>query len=198
MLDLALRITELERRVANIVRIGAVSDVDVAAARAVVSIGRLTTAPLPWLTRRAGADRDWWAPSVGEQVLVLAVGGDLAQGVILPALYADAAPAPADSGSVHRTVYADGTLFEHDSAAKITRLSALDAEGTLILEAKTIVLRTGEGGTYHLDHAGYAQRLTHLGGPAFETETWHAGAVVTGLPDNGFSPPKVTIDDEEP
>ncbi len=198
MLDLSFRIAELERRVANLIRIGAVESVDVGAARAKVVVGPITTAPLPWLTRRAGADRDWWAPSLGEQVVVLAVGGDLAQGVILPALYADAAPAPADSADVHRTVYADGTLFEHDSAAKITRLSALDAEGTLILEAKNVVIRTGEGGTYHLDHAGYAQRLTHLEGPAFETESWHAGAVITGLPDNGFSPPKVTIDDEEP
>lgn len=193
-----LEIVELKRLIANLLRIGTIASVDAASARAKVAIGKNTTAPLPWLSARAGSDRAWWAPSQGEQVVVLSIGGDLAQGVILPALYSDAAPAPADTGDVRRTVFADGLVVEHDTAAKITRISALESEGTLVLEAKNVIIRTGDGGTYHLDTAGYAQRLTHLAGPAFESESWHAGAVVTALPDAGFSPPNVTIPEESP
>lgn len=129
MLDLSLRITELERRVANIVRIGTITGIDAASARATVAIGKNTTAPLPWLTRRAGADRDWWAPSPGEQVVVFAVGGELVQGVILPALYSADASAPSDSADIHRTVYVDGATVTYDAAAhKLTADLPGDAE----------------------------------------------------------------------
>ncbi|UMT46983.1 hypothetical protein AOY90_15755 [Escherichia coli] len=39
---------------------------------------------LQWLTHRAGRSRTWWAPSVGEQVLILAVGGELDTAFVLP------------------------------------------------------------------------------------------------------------------
>lgn len=110
-------LVELQRRVANLIRIGAIETVDTTVARASVQIGTITTAALPWLTSRAGDDRTWWSPSVGEQVVVLSVGGDLAQGVILPAIYSNTAPAPANAGNIHRTTYADGATISYDTAA---------------------------------------------------------------------------------
>ena len=47
----------------------------------------IVTAWLPWLTARAGTVLTWSAPSLGEQVLLLAPTGDLAQAFVLPAVY---------------------------------------------------------------------------------------------------------------
>ncbi len=194
--DMLARLTDAERRIANVIRIGTVWTADYAAATARVRIGDIVTAPMPWLTTRAGGDRSWWAPEVGEQVLVLAPSGELAQSVVLPSIYATAAPAPAASAGVTRAVWGDGLIIEHDRAAKLTRINALDSGGTLVLEAKNIVLRSGEDGYYHLDHAGYAARITHMGGANFETDNWKTGATVVGNPDQGFNPPEVLTPEE--
>lgn len=168
--DLEFRMTELERRLENVVRIGTIVTPDYAGATATVQIGGNVTAPRPWLTLRAGGDRSWWAPEAGEQVVLFSPSGDLAQAVILPAIYSTAAPAPASSADVSRQVFADGFIIEHDRAAKRTTLNAWDSEGTLELRAKNIVLKTGDDGYYHLDHAGYATRITHDGGANYTAD----------------------------
>lgn len=110
-------VAELSRRLSNLIRAGTIASVDAANGRARVTIGPLLTAPLPWLTQRAGDDRTWWAPSVGEQVLVLSPDGELAAGFILPAVYTQAAPAPSTNPAIHRVTYRDGGVVEYDTAA---------------------------------------------------------------------------------
>jgi phage baseplate assembly protein V len=110
-------LADLQRRLANLIRVGVVAELDAAAARVRVSVGAITTDWLPWLTARAGADRTYWAPEPGEQILLLAPSGELAQAVVLPAIYQSAHPAPADAQTIHRTVYSDGTVVEYDRAA---------------------------------------------------------------------------------
>jgi len=193
MSNVEMRLTELERRVANIVRPGTVEEADYDAARVRVRIGAVITAFLPWLTRRAGGDADWWAPEVGEQVMVFAPSGELGQAVVMPALYSDAAPAPSDSPDIRAEVYGDGFKVTHDRANKTTVFDAWDSEGTLELRAKNIILKTGDLGFYHVGHFGYATRITHLGGVEYQTESWSTGINVTGLPDHGHNPPEVTI-----
>jgi phage baseplate assembly protein V len=39
----------------------------------------------------------WWAPSEGEQVLVLALGGELDTAFVLPGIFSDDFPAPSVS-----------------------------------------------------------------------------------------------------
>lgn len=197
MNDDEFRIAELERLTANLLKVGTISAVDTAAARARVTVGEIVTAPLPWFTRRAGGDRDWWSPEPGEQVMVLSPCGDMAQGVVLPAIYHDGRPAPSNDGNVARIVFADGAVVEHDRAGRLTRIAALDGKGTLVLEAKNIVLRTGEGGYFHVDHFGKATRLTHEGGAAFKSETWTKGSATVGVPDHGFGPPRVSTKEEK-
>jgi phage baseplate assembly protein V len=123
MSDFALN--EIARRLANIIRVGTVQSVNASGYRARVQIGPLLTAPLPWLTTRAGEDRTWWAPSVGEQVLVLSPDGELAAGWILPGAYTDAKPAPATNPAIHRTTYRDGAVVEYDTAAHRLTVSGL-------------------------------------------------------------------------
>jgi len=69
---------------------------------------------LPWMTRRAGLDRDWWAPDIGEQVVVLAPSGLMGGAFVLPALYSDAHAEPAASPSLHTLRYGNGDTVTHN------------------------------------------------------------------------------------
>ena len=117
--DLVRRIAALERMLESLLMTGTVSELDEVNARVRVSCGELETGWLPWFTRRAGGDCDWWAPEVGEQVMLLSPGGDPQQGAALPAIYQTAYPAPADSKNVRRVVFSDGTVIEYDRAAHL-------------------------------------------------------------------------------
>lgn len=117
----AWNIMDIQRRLANIIRIGKIAELDSANARVKVEIGNILTAWLPWLTTRAGEDRSWWAPEPGEQVILLSPGGELTQAVVLPAIYQQDYPAPADSENIHRVIYKDGTTVEHDRENKTTK-----------------------------------------------------------------------------
>lgn len=108
---------DIDRRIENLVTLGTIASVDYATARVRVEAGGMMTAPLPWLTARAGNARTWWPPSVGEQVLLLCPGGDPARGVVLPGIYTTASPAPADGEKLHHTAYPDGAVVSYDAEA---------------------------------------------------------------------------------
>lgn len=91
---------ELDRRLGNVIRIGKIASVDPGTARAVVDFGDLQSPPLPVGQLSAGAIQFWWMPSVGEQVVVTCEGGEIAQGVIVAALYAGNAPS-SDGATPH-------------------------------------------------------------------------------------------------
>lgn len=136
------RLTELERKLENLARLGAVCAVDAGAARCRVQSGSLQTAWLPWLTRRAGSDSDWWAPSIGEQVLVLSPGGDPAQGLVLPAVYSTEHPAPESDPGVRRVTFEDGSTIAYNNAAHVLHA---DLVGDAVLVAVGDVTATADG-----------------------------------------------------
>lgn len=191
--SIEMRLTEVERRQENSIRIGTIHAVDYEAARASVRIASIVTTSRPWIAQRAGSDRSWWAPEVGEQVVLLSPSGDFNQGIILPAIYSAAATAPANSADIRRDVFSDGFMIEHDREANHTVLDAWDSEGTIEIRAKNIIVKTGEGGFFHLDHAGRATRITHLVDDQYKTETWQLGSDAPAEPDYGHNPPEVDI-----
>jgi phage baseplate assembly protein V len=121
------RLAELERRLDNLLRLGTVAAADYSGARVRVQSGELLTGWIPWLTRRAADDIDWWAPEVGEQVLLLSPCGDPAQAVCLPAIYQAARPAPETSPTVRTIRFADGMRISYDRRQS---LLAVDCPGT--------------------------------------------------------------------
>ena len=125
------RLVELTRRVANIVRLGIVAEVDHQAARVRVSYGgegeTALSRWLPWVTARAGADRSWWPPEAGEQVLILAPSGELAKGIVVAGVYRSEHPAPESDPDKHAIHYSDGAVIEYDRSAH--RLKAELPEG---------------------------------------------------------------------
>ncbi|TIH12744.1 phage baseplate assembly protein V [Marinifilum sp. JC120] len=106
--------SETDRRLANVIRIGTVAEADYPKARYRVSFGAAVTDWLPWLTFRAGGDLSWWAPEVGEQVVVLAPSGETSGGIVLGSIYSKDHPAPADRPTICRVVFKDGAVMEYD------------------------------------------------------------------------------------
>ncbi len=111
MLEHNFAIAELNRKLANIIRIGLVKEVDYKKARARVKVGEFITDWLPWITTRAGEDRSWFSPDIDEQVMVLSPFGELSLGVVLPAIYQ--AP-PESKKEVSSVVFKDGTKYTYD------------------------------------------------------------------------------------
>lgn len=136
-------LVELSRLLHNLLRYGVVASVDHEARHCTVRSGELVTKPLRWLTYRAGDARTWWAPSIGEQVILLCPGGDTARGAVLPALYGDDTPVPVDGETTHITQYPDGALISYAPATHELRLT-LPSGGKVILEAPAGVDITGD------------------------------------------------------
>lgn len=122
---------EINRRILNLLRKGRVLEVDHQAALCRVATGELQTNWIPWLVASAGKTRTWGPPTEGEQVMLLAPGGDLADAVAVRGIYSSAAPAPDNSETTHVTVYEDGARLEYDHAAH--RLSCSFPEGAEVL-----------------------------------------------------------------
>lgn len=107
---------DVQRRLANLVRVGTVASVDLPNARCRVTIGDLLTAPLPFLTAKAGPDKTWHPPEVGEQVIVLSPSGELTAGFVLGGVYTTTNPPPSASPDVSKMVFSDGSTATYDRA----------------------------------------------------------------------------------
>ncbi len=91
------QLSEILRLMPNLIRIGTVSAVKLDDWLCRVDTVNNTTGWLHWLTARADKTRSWNAPSVGEQMLVLCLGGELNTGFVLPGIFSDDNPAPSAS-----------------------------------------------------------------------------------------------------
>lgn len=136
------QVPDIERRLASVLRVGVVEALDEAKARVRVKAGNVTTAWIPWTAMRAGPDRQWSAPEVGEQVIVAAPGGDLAQGVVIGSIYRDQHPAPADSKDTTRYTWSDGSSESYDRQGHAYSLNIPhDGSVTITVGGTTWVLR---------------------------------------------------------
>ncbi|UYV41559.1 phage baseplate assembly protein V [Providencia rettgeri] len=122
---------EIRRLIKNLIRIGIVTDVN-AKKGCRVQIGNLETDWLNWITLRAGSTRTMNAPSVGEQVLILALGGELTTAFVLTGIFSNDHSEPTDSLTADHRTYSDGAIIEYEPAT-----GALIATGikTAIIDA---------------------------------------------------------------
>jgi len=141
MMESSFAITELDRRISNLIQVGIVAEADYPNAKLKVKLGDVTTDWLPWLTHRANNDTTWWAPEIGEQVIVLAPSGELYQAVILPSLYQSAYPAIDNKVDVSKTIYKDGTFTKYDRENHILTIDVNSAgKVEVIIGASTITM----------------------------------------------------------
>ncbi len=91
---------------------------------------------MDWLRRRGGNDWEWWAPEVGEQVLIISPDGDLDRAVIVGCLPYEAKPESLTDAalgkrwvkaeekkekSAHMIQYDDKTTFSYDKEKHVSR-----------------------------------------------------------------------------
>lgn len=129
--------TELQRLIDNLIRIGTVTEVRSGECR--VKTGDLETNWRPYATARAGKNRTRNRLSIGEQVLLLSVSGDLRNAYIVGPINCAAFPEPLaddDNPDLDRTEYSDGAVIEYNPAT-----GALNASGikTATLSASVTV-----------------------------------------------------------
>lgn len=159
------QLTEIMRLITNLIRTGIVSDVDPEKWLCRVKTGDLETNWINWLTLRAGNTRTWWQPSIGEQVVLLSLGGNLEAAFALPAIYSDAFPPPDYSENGSTTVFNDGGWFQYEP----------DTGQLLIKNIKSVRIEAADGIQLITDQLGVdaSQMLIN-------SETVMNGAVTQG------------------
>lgn len=133
-------IHDLARLLRNLIRTGIVTEVDTARALCRVNTGGITTDWLHWLTPRAGRSRTWWAPSVGEQVLLLAVGGELDTAFVLPGIYSDDNPAPSASADALHISFPDGAVMEYEPETGALTVSGIKTATVTASESVVVMV----------------------------------------------------------
>lgn len=115
---------ETQRKLHNIASIGTVIAVDTATQSARFAIGELSTDWLPIPTVAAGAVSVWRCPSIGEQFLLVAPSGDLANAIPTVALFSEHYPAPSDHQGEIVIRFNERDLLSIDTTTGIINLTA--------------------------------------------------------------------------
>jgi phage baseplate assembly protein V len=156
-------LAELERLVAQMIRVGTIKSVDLSDASAptcVVTNGGLDTDSLPWVSLRAGADSEFWCPDIGEQALVLSPFGDMAQGFVIVGIFQGAMPSPGLNPDVRVTRYKDGAIESYDRANS-KYLLQVPVGGSITLQVGSTSLAMVDGKATLT-----AQQFEHVGNQA--------------------------------
>ncbi len=137
------QLTELMRLLRNLIRTGVITQVDTTQGICRVATGNIETDWLHWLTLRAGNTRTWWAPSIGEQVLLLSIGGELTTAFVLPAIFSDEFPAPSASAEAVHITFPDGAVMEYEPKSSALQVSGIktatvNASGSVHITAPEI------------------------------------------------------------
>ncbi|MCX9104001.1 phage baseplate assembly protein V [Aeromonas veronii] len=159
-------IGELSRQIANLIRVGEVTETDFTdpdAPRVKVAVSGFESDWLPFGAKRAGSTKTWSPLSTGEQVVILSPYGDLGQAIIVCSLYSSANPAPASSGSLDKETYPDGTTISYDSASHTLNATI----GSTTINADRGQISLGVGGVTFVITAGgidmQGGQVTHNG-----------------------------------
>lgn len=131
------QLNEIMRILRNLIRTGVIVETDLDAGRCRVQTGGIVTDWLQWLTSRAGRSRTWWAPSVGEQVVILAIGGELDTAFVLPAIFSDDFPAPSASVNAFHIAFPDGAVIEYEPDAGALLVSGITTADVTAKESIT-------------------------------------------------------------
>lgn len=143
-----LQVPDMERRVADMIRLGTVAETDYSdprAPRVKVKYGKNTTGWLPW-TQRAGRARTWAPLKIGEQVIIASPSGDLRQGVVIGSLNQNSRAAPANGAHQTVTEWDGGIREEIDDDGNNYTLT-VPAGGSIVLQCGQSSIRISDDGT---------------------------------------------------
>lgn len=139
---------DIRRLINNLIRVGVVTAVD-AKKGCRVQTGDLETDWLNWITLRAGQTRTMNAPSVGEQVIILSIGGELTTAFVLTGIFSNEHAEPTDSLTADHRTYSDGAVIEYEPATGHLKavgitLATLDASEHIQATAPRVTVNASE------------------------------------------------------
>jgi phage baseplate assembly protein V len=187
---MSAELTDLQQRLANLMRVGRVHSVDYEAARLRVSFGKdgsNVSGWVPWMTSRAGATREWNPPAVGEQVCLMNPSGQDNAGFALPGgIYQTDAPANGNEaakvvlnlddagewavyvGNAHIKVKNGEIKIQVDGVHMTMTHTGLDIHGDVTVNGKITSTGLIKGGNVTLQthvHSGVQSGGSNTGGP---------------------------------
>lgn len=109
-------ITELQRRLKNMNRVGSVVEINESSTRIKVKFGENVTPFIKWFSACAGDVAEYRCPSVGEQAVLINVGGgdNSSTSLALIGVPSDKFPLPTNNPDEILRVYPDGTRVCYD------------------------------------------------------------------------------------
>lgn len=160
-----LQIPDMERRLANVASLGTVTETDYSDAkkpRVRVKIGKQTTGWLAFSTGSASGNGEWNPLHSGEQVVLLAPSGDLAQAVIVGRVNSNNAQAPDTDPNVTARTWEDGAREEYNRQAHAKKITVPDGgsiqfavgNSSLTINSDSITLSVG-GKSFTLGSSGW-------------------------------------------
>jgi phage baseplate assembly protein V len=152
-------LADLQRQIANIVRVGAIAEVDHGATPPLVRVqltDSVRTDWRPYIEQRAGDTGTWNPPTVGECVVLFSPGGRTEGGIVLAGLPTATHPAPSSDPNKTVTKYPDGAVVEYDHAAHALRVDLpegatadITVPDSITVRCKTADVTASESATVH-------------------------------------------------
>lgn len=185
---MSAEITDLQQRLANLIRVGRVHSVDLEAARLRVAFGSGNISGwVPWMTSRAGTTREWNPPAVGEQIALINPSGQDNAGFAMPGgIYRNDAPANGNEaakvvlnlddagewavyvGNAHIKVKNGEIKLTVDGVHMTMTHTGLDIHGDVTVQGKIEATGLIKGGGVTLQthvHGGVQSGGSNTGGP---------------------------------
>jgi len=142
--DLMHRIEELERRLANMVRMGRVVRVDAARGLVKLDVAGLETDWLPWMTQ-AGEINVFVPPSEGQQMMLISPSGEPGQGWAAPAGFSTQFAQPHNQAGEMKTVHGAVEIFSDGNELRVRAESAKVEADTALVKAQRVDLGDAGG-----------------------------------------------------
>ncbi|GHB32890.1 phage baseplate assembly protein V [Salinicola rhizosphaerae] len=142
---------ELLRLINNLIRYGTIAEIDHDAVRVRVRSGDALTDWIRWQEQRAGQTRTWNPPSLGEQVVLLAPGGELRAASVLMSLNTRATPPPSADPNVTMIELPDGAIIHYDHGAHhlqatLPGTATVKTKGDIVVNTDAALTATAAGG----------------------------------------------------
>ena len=138
---------DLSRRLENLIRLGKIKTVEPTKTflTVTVQIGEITTAKIRYLNLRAGNDKTFDPPSIGEEVIVLSPCGVLEIGIAIGGLNNADNPVLSQDLNKNIRLFSDGCMISYDTNTHALEV-ILPSNGTAVLTANGGVTVNVDGG----------------------------------------------------
>lgn len=189
LVELASRLTEIERRMAGMMRHGTVAEVDPATQRVRLDFGPAHGSEgrflSPWVpyAQFSGALRVHTPPTVGQQFTAMSPTGDFRQAVAVPLTHHNGNPSPSGAGDQNVVTYGNVTMTLADDLVR-SEVGGLKFELTSAAAEITVggVALKVSGASVEITGGMVRHNGTNIGDTHTHTDTPGLGAGTTSPP----------------